>query len=278
MPKEAGRKDIYRTYRRSRPGLHCFRVAVGETDLWIEASWDCRKEVERLVKYYRRQVKNYIHLHPDFLTTLEPWADDPEAPEVVTRMITASRQAGVGPMAAVAGAINYCVGLALLNGEGPKEAGEKGTVNKESFQRELLIENGGDLFLSGSRQRIVGIHAGESPFSWRIGVQIDPESYRHNGHSYMGICTSAGRVGHSLSMGQADAAVILSTDPVLADAVATATANRIQTPRDLKSAIEFATSIPQVTGVLLVCGEKLAVWGDLQVVNLAEEIKEGEEE
>lgn len=269
MPNETGRQDVYRTYRRPRPGRHCFRVAVGETDLWIEASWDCRTDVERLVKYYRRQIKSYINTHPDFLTTLQPWPADPQAPEVVARMITAGRQAGVGPMAAVAGAINYCVGLALLNGEDQKVTG---------VRRELLIENGGDLFISGSQPRVVAVYAGDSPFSWRIGVRIQLAAAQQNGHPYMGMCTSAGRVGPSLSMGRADAAVILSTDPVLADAVATATANRIQTPRDLRTAMEFAASIPQVTGALLICGEKMAAWGDLQVVNLTEETTKGEAE
>jgi len=269
MPNGTGRQDVYRTYRRSRPGRHCFRVAVGETDLWIEASWDCRADVEQLVKYYRRQIKSYIHTHPDLLTTLQPWPVDPQAPEVVARMITAGRQAGVGPMAAVAGAINYCVGVALLNGAEEKAA---------AGERELLIENGGDLFISGSQPRVVAVYAGDSPFSWRIGVQIQMAAAQQDGHQYMGMCTSAGRVGHSFSMGRADAAVILSPDPVLADAVATATANRIQTPRDLQTATEFAASIPQVTGALLICGEKMAVWGELQVVNLAEERTEGEVE
>ena len=93
---------------------------------------------------------------------------------------------------------------------------------------------------------------------------------QQDGHQYMGMCTSAGRVGHSFSMGRADAAVILSPDRSWRTRWL-ATANRIQTPRDLQTATEFAASIPQVTGALLICGEKMAVWGELQVVNLAEE-------
>src|SRR5690554_175236 len=112
-----GRNDVYRTYRRPRPGLHCFRVAVGETDLWIEASWDCREEAHRLVRLCRRQLKDYIQRHSEFLTTLHPWPDDPQAPKIVQTMIRGARQGGVGPMAAVAGAVNSFLAAGLL-GEG----------------------------------------------------------------------------------------------------------------------------------------------------------------
>ena len=101
MPNGTGRQDVYRTYRRSRPGRHCFRVAVGETDLWIEASWDCRADVEQLVKYYRRQIK-VISIRIRSLNHLAALAGRPASPEVVARMITAGQPSGVGPMAAVA--------------------------------------------------------------------------------------------------------------------------------------------------------------------------------
>ncbi len=244
MTDQHRRTDVYRFYRRARPGLHSFRITIGESDLWIEATNDCRTTAEEHLKTLRRQLKEYIYQHPQFLTTLTPWEEDPGAPEVVRRMIAAGKCAGVGPMAAVAGAIAGLLGEELL-----------------PANPELLIENGGDLFLHVKQPRTVAIYAGNSPFSWKTGIKIQP------GQAW-GLCTSSGTVGPSYSEGKADAAVILAPDPALADAVATACANRIKTAADLASTIEFAAQIAGVTGAVLIIGEKMAVWGGIELVKL----------
>src|SRR5690554_7182360 len=121
--------DVYRSYRRPRPGYFSFRVAVGETDLWLETSRECRAEVEKEVRRLRRQLRAYISRYPDFLSTLKPWPRDPGAPQLVPRMTAAAAKTGVGPMAAVAGAIAEMLGHALL------AAGVE----------EFFIENGGEI-------------------------------------------------------------------------------------------------------------------------------------
>lgn len=239
------RDDIYRTYRRCRPGYFCFRVAVGETDLWLETSRECQAEVEKLVRKFRRELRAYISRYPAFLSTLEPWPSDPGAPELVQRMIAAAAKTGVGPMAAVAGAIAEMLGQALL-AEGVEE---------------FFIENGGDLYFTRVKPRLVAVYAGSSPFSWRLGLKIPPGQP-------LSVCTSSGTVGHSFSMGRADAAVVLSADGALADAAATAAANRIQGPADLKKTAEYIGSIPGVAGVLLIYGKTLAARGDIELVDL----------
>lgn len=236
--------DVYRFYRRSRPGLHCFRLLIGESDLWIEATSDCRMAAEKHLKTIRRQLKEYIYHHPQFLTTLTPWVEDPTAPEVVRRMIAAGQSAGVGPMAAVAGAIAGMLGEELL-----------------PANEELLIENGGDLFLRLQQTRTVALYAGNSPFSWKIGIKIQP------GQAW-GLCTSSGTVGPAYSEGKADAAVVLAPDPALADAVATACGNRIKKAADLAPTIDFATQIAGIKGVVLVIANKMAVWGEIELVKL----------
>lgn len=248
MPNGTGRQDVYRTYRRPRPGRHCFRVAVGETDLWLETSRECRAEVEKEVRRLRRQLRAYISRYPDFLSTLKPWPGDPGAPELVQRMIAAAAKTGVGPMAAVAGAIAEMLGHALL------AAGVE----------EFFIENGGDLYFTRIKPRLVAVYAGSSPFSWQLGLKIPPGKP-------LSVCTSSGTVGHSFSMGRADAAVVLSPDGALADAAATAAANRVQGPADLEKTAEFIGSIPGVTGVLLICGETLAALGDIELADLSRE-------
>src|SRR5690554_2775879 len=247
----AGQKNnIYRTYRRRRPEYHCCRIVVGETDLWLESSQDCREKAEKLVRDLRRPLRSYINRHPAFLTTLKPWPVDPGAPELVKKMIAASRKAGVGPMAAVAGALAGMLGESLL------AVG----VN------ELFIENGGDLFFTRQKPRIIAVYAGRSPFSWKVGLKVTTGEP-------LSICTSAGTVGPSLSMGKADAAVIVSPDAALADAVATAAGNKIHKSSALAKTAEYIASVPGISGVLLICGTKLAAWGEIELVNLTEKEK-----
>ena len=96
-------------------------------------------------------------------------------------------------MAAVAGGIAECVGQGLL------DAGHK----------EIIVENGGDLFLSRSVALTVSIFAGQSPLSNRLGLNIVPEQMP------LGICTSSGTVGHSLSFGLADSVTVVADSDVV---------------------------------------------------------------
>ena len=79
----------------------------------------------------------------------------------------------------------------------------------------LIIENGGDLYIKTKNLRVVSIYAGENKFKDHLKIKISAED------SPIGICTSSGKLGHSLSFGKADAVTILSKDAFLADAVAT---------------------------------------------------------
>jgi ApbE superfamily uncharacterized protein (UPF0280 family) len=148
-------------------------------------------------------------------------------------------------MAAVAGAISEMTANELLK-----------------YSGEVIVENGGDIFLSTKTTRTVGIYAGNSPLSNKLTIEIEP------GKSPLGICTSSGTVGHSLSFGKADAAVIISKDTFLADAAATAVGNRVRTPDDIENALAFAASIQGVVGALIIIGDKLGVWGDIKLSRL----------
>ncbi len=82
----------------------------------------------------------------------------------------------------------------------------------------------------------------------------------------LGICTSSGTVGHSKSFGAADAATIIARDAILADCVATQTGNLVKGPDDLKAAIDYARSVDGIRGALVIVGDKLATWGDIELV------------
>ena len=237
---------VYRTYRRNLPGLYCFRVSVGETDLWVEASWDCKREIEGSVRRLRIQLRDFIDRNPAFRTTLKPW--DPKrtvgnTPEIAAVMIEAASKADVGPMASVAGAIAGLLG---------KELAREGET--------LIIENGGDIFLASPSERIIGIFAGASPFSQKIGLRIRPALFP------LGVCTSAGTVGPSLSFGKADAVVVLAPEPALADAAATAIGNRVRSAADLEKAAAWARTIPGLLGILIIIGPALTAWGEIEIL------------
>ncbi len=236
-----------RTYRdfEGSDGFKTFRVVVETSDLYVKALSNLEKETERLIRECRSQIKAAIARRPEFLTTLEPLDEDPADPPTVLWMIRAAKKAGVGPMAAVAAAVSHYVG--------------KGLLERSS---EVIIENGGDLFIHVNRPVVVGLFAGESPFSGKIGVKIHPTPVS------VGVCTSSATIGPSLSLGRADCATVVSRNTLLADAVATAMGNRVRRPGDLKLAVEWAVGIPGVDGALAVLEDKIAALGEIELVPL----------
>jgi ApbE superfamily uncharacterized protein (UPF0280 family) len=241
MKKDEYQPRIYRHWIESQD-LIAFSVSEKETDLYIRATSNLQRKARRLVLKYRRQLETYIEKNPVFQTSLEP-VEVPETAAVIIReMAAAGEKAGVGPMAAVAGAIAECVGKELLE-----------------FSPEIIVENGGDVFLKILKKRVVGIYAGSSPLTSKIGLEISPRD------TPLGVCTSSGTVGHSLSYGNADAVVALAASPALADAAATAICNRVKQPKDIDNALEFARSIGELKGVVIIIGNDIGVWGDLKL-------------
>ena len=148
-------------------------------------------------------------------------------------------------MAAVAGAIAEAVGRDLL-----------------AFSSEIIVENGGDIFMKISKKRLVGIYAGQSSFTQKIAIEIMPRE------TPLGIGTSSGTVGHSLSLGNADAVIILSSSAALADAAATAIGNMVKAIDDIPKAIEQARNIEGMRGGVIIIGDQMGVWGKVKIVPL----------
>jgi len=238
-----------RLYRREAPGgrFISFTVKVKETDLWIAInqrsySEDLASATEKAVFKIRRPLEQYLASNPYLQSALEPCLIDPDAPPIFLEMVRAANKAGVGPMAAVAGVVAEKVGLFLLE-----------------IAEEVIVENGGDLFLKVNEPVSVGIFAGASVLSGKLALQIEP------GQTPIGICTSSSTVGPSLSFGRADAATAVAPSAALADAVATALGNRVSGEEDLQQAITFAREIDGLTGALLIIGDKIAAWGDINL-------------
>ncbi|UCG39176.1 MAG: UPF0280 family protein [bacterium] len=238
----------HRDYRdRAVPdGLVSFRAAVGETDLWIAASRDLTAEALRSIREHRGGIEAYIDQHPGFATSLTPWREKAPKGSLVARMVDAAAAVGVGPMASVAGVIAQAVAVDLA-----------------AKSSRVFVENGGDLYLIGGGRRCVGLWAGHSPLSGRVGLMVDPRKG-------LAICTSSGTVGPSLSFGRADAATVLSPSGALADAAATELGNRVRGVEDIERAVDWALSITGVTGALVIMGGVFGAKGDVELVPLKE--------
>jgi ApbE superfamily uncharacterized protein (UPF0280 family) len=236
-----------RIYRRwiKNDDLVSFNVVIKETDLYISAQRNLETEAIETVIKHRRPLEEYIRSHPLFLHSLEPYSVEDDAPEIVREMAQATEMVGVGPMAAVAGAIAEFVGRDLL-----------------VYSPEVIVENGGDIFTKVLQKRLIGVYAGESQFTGKIALEISHEE------TPLGICTSSGTVGHSLSLGAADAVIIISPSTPLADAAATAIGNKVGAAGDIDAAIEQAKTISGLAGAVIIKEDKMAIWGDVKLVTL----------
>jgi len=234
------------TYRKgvTARNLISFRVVVKETDLLISATCDLVKKTKDIVYNYRRQLEDYIKDNPDFFSTLLPYPQDLFAPIIVKQMISSTRKFGIGPMAAVAGAMAEFVGEELLN-----------------YSEEIIVENGGDIFLKTRNPVTVSIFAGKSKFNKKLGIVMHAEQMP------AGICTSSSTIGHSLSLGNADAVCIVAESSSIADAAATALGNRITGTLRLNKEIELIKDYKEIRGGVVIVGNAMATWGDIELTN-----------
>ncbi len=162
------------------------------------------------------------------------------APPIVREMLKAASTAGVGPMAAGAGAMAAFVGRDLLR-----------------FSPEVIVENGGDVFIARNSTVRVGVFAGTSPLSNKLVLTVDASRMP------LGVCTSSATVGPSLSFGRADAVCVLAPSVALADAAASAIGNLVLKKDDIQRALDFGATIPGVEGIVIVFRDNLGVWGDI---------------
>ena len=245
-PPESYRERKYRKIP-DTGGLQSCQVKNRETDLQILAPVDVTEAATHLIVQYRTQLENYLARCPAFIDALSPLSDDPTAVPMVREMLRAGLAADVGPMATVPGVIAEYVGRDLLTRDDCNE---------------VVVENGGDIFMQRQKDCTAAIFAGESPLSYRVGIRIPAREMP------LGICTSSGTVGHSLSLGQADSVTVIARSTALADAAATRLGNEVGKARDIGPSLKLAAKIPGLSGVVIVVGEELGAWGQVELVEI----------
>jgi hypothetical protein len=177
------------------------RIVVEESNILLTTD-RANVDLTNFITKIRYDLKSYIKLHPEFLSSLDPLSVE-KGPSLVKEMARASKIAGVGPMAAVAGTIaQFCLNYLLDQGS-----------------RYTIVDNGGDVALKTNRDVTVGLFAGESSLSGRLGFRV-----KHH-LTPLGICTSSGTVGHSISFGRSDSVTVFASKASVADALATSLGN-----------------------------------------------------
>jgi len=193
------------------------------------------------IRRQRRLLERYLSRHPEFRLAMQPVAVLPDAPEVACRMAVAARRAGVGPMAAVAGA------MAQLAAEAALAAGAN----------EAIVDNGGDIFMQAEAPVVVVLDAGDAGIGRRLAFRIAPEAMP------LSVCSSSARMGHSLSLGRCDLATVVAADAALADAAATAAGNQVKRRTDIERALERTLRIEGVHGAVIAMGDRVGMVGRL---------------
>lgn len=226
-----------------------FEVKHLETDLWIGVNpCSFQPEMEKVahakIKNLRNKFDEHIKAEPFFKKSLKPFNPSDFAPFEAKQMAAAAEKAGIGPMSAVAGLF-------------AREVGEE--IIQNFSVDEMVIENGGDIYVLLKDELVLSVFAGDSILSERIGLVIPPEKKK------LGICTSAGTVGPSLSYGKADAVVVICEDILLADAFATAFGNKVKSPNDVEKVIKQSEKYPEILSLLIICEDKIGIRGEYEI-------------
>jgi len=235
---------IYRE-RLSKGRFYSFTIGYKDSDIWIGVDFLSYREsipefAQQQLVSLRKELEEYILLQPEFASSFSPIDLLLNAPEIAVEMAKAGKIAGTGPMAAVAGAFSEFIGKAIQN---------------EFSVKEIIVENGGDIYLVVQNDLIMSVFAGKSELSEKIGVEIKAHD------TPIGICTSAGTVGPSISFGKADAVMVACKNTALADAFASAIGNCIQCSSDIDPTLHKFKTQSEVLFTLAICEGKIGLQG-----------------
>ncbi len=231
------------------PRWKSFRIKHLETDLWIAVDGGRKTRADHFtlgrVIFYRNILDAHIKQYPDFLTSLVPLSAPPDIHSLAGEMYEASAAAGTGPMSAVAGTLAEYICNDLLN---------------EFGFGEVVVENGGDLFMKLESPSAISVYAGSSPLSEKIGLEVKPSD------TPLAVCCSSGTIGHSFSFGKADACMIACRSGARADAYATAFCNKVKDNRMISEITEMALKLPDVLSVVIIKDDKVGVGGAVKII------------
>ena len=159
--------------------MHFSEIDIEETHIRLTTDIS-NHDLKHFIYNLRFDLKAHINRNQDFLLSMEPIGKyDDNLSEIICRMYESSSHADVGPMACVAGTISE-LSLDYLIGNGSSYS---------------IVENGGDIALVNDTKVLCGIYSNNQVLGNSIAFEIKPRKKQ------LGICTSSGKIGHSISFG-----------------------------------------------------------------------------
>ena len=225
--------------------MHFEEIDIDQTHIRLKSDLD-NINLKHYIFKIRQELKRYIAKNPDFLLSIEPLKYNKEnLYEIVLKMYESSSKADVGPMACVAGTISE-MSLDFLIDNGSTYS---------------IVENGGDIALVNDEDVLCGIYSNNEILGNNIAFKIRSRK------KPLGICTSSGKIGHSISFGSSDSVTVISKSPSLADGLATRIANEVngETSEDkVSNALECGENYKEFfDGVLIISDENVGTIGKL---------------
>ena len=221
-----------------------YEVNVKETELFVQSKGILDTSIiQSTVQALRSDVEAYIERFPVFATGLSSFSLQEPAPRIVKEMIEKTSLVDVGPMASVAGAVAEYIGKELM-----------------SYSPEVMVENGGDIFIAKRGDVVLGLYAGQESVINDFLISV------HNKEAFFGVCSSSSVLGHSLSLGRADLVTVISPSVIFADALATKLANMVIEEEDIDKALEFSRTFSYTKAVVIVRKERIGLWGDIELL------------
>ena len=235
--------------------MYMQEINLGETHIRLKTDLK-NHNLKHHIFSIRSDLKNYITKNQDFLLSLEPLKPHEEnLPEIIQTMYESSLKSDVGPMACVAGTISELSLNYLI----------------ENDSRYSIVENGGDIALINDETTLCGIYTNNEILGNEIAFRIKPRKRP------LGICTSSGKIGHSISFGSADSVTVISEIPSMADGLATRIANDVngETSEDkVAKALETSENFREFfESVLIVSDDKIGTVGKLPKIVETKEFK-----
>ncbi len=294
-------KRHYRVLESSNTEEQKFQVILEESDLLLTLPSFINESdvIEISTKFLykiRQDIKFHIQNYPDFLHSLIPISAPKNIEKNINVMYDVAKIANVGPFATIAGTVAQLMTSLLVFWIKKNYASHQNVINN-AFS--VIVENGGDIYVYSHKERIVGVLSNPK-LNQNIGIKILKSDFPTS------LCSSSSKIGHSLSFGNGDIAMVKAKNAALADALATAYCNMLKTSKDINKVIDLAKKHSKILainnpfnyqellefievysefknyhnlfdlhsksgleGIFLQCDEHIGIWGDLELVALA---------
>jgi len=241
MASKVFEERYYRDY--IAQDIENFNITILESDLQIYTDKALQEPIESELRNIRAIIEAYIKSYPEFNISFKPVKINANDPPIIKHMKEASKKLGVGPMATVAGAVGHYLGQKFYQ-----------------QTKELIIENGGDLYVYSTKDKTILLHGGSEATVKNLSIKLDKVNLP------IGVCTSSGKVGHSKSFGNSDAITVLAKDTLIADAAATALGNLLKHKADINDVLQYSKTFKELEGVIAIVDDHMGAWGNFEFV------------